>query len=66
VRLIEGKRTESVAPTLWVKQRSQLWPNVEAAEQFAAGQDFGIILAVGTGADRQCCSKTAAAATLRE
>jgi hypothetical protein len=43
---IEGKRTESLSPaTLWFEQRSQLWRNVEAAEQFARGREFGVILA---------------------
>jgi hypothetical protein len=47
VLFVEGKRTESVSPsTLWFRQRSQLWRNVEAAEEFAAGKAFGVILAV--------------------
>ena len=47
VLFVEGKRTESVSPsTRWFKQRSQLWRNVEAAEEFAAGKQFGVILAV--------------------
>ena len=49
---IEGKRTESVSPsTLWFKQRSQLWRNVEAAREFAGGKYFGVIVAVETEAD---------------
>jgi hypothetical protein len=52
VLFVEGKRTETVSPsTLWFKQRSQLWRNVEAAEQFAQGKDFGVILAVESGPD---------------
>jgi hypothetical protein len=56
VLFIEGKRTEAVSPsTFWFGQRSQLWRNVEAAEEFAQGKDFGVMLAVeydeqGTGA----------------
>lgn len=47
VLFVEGKRTESVSPsTLWFKQRSQLWRNVEAAQEFAGGRQFGVILAV--------------------
>ena len=47
VLFIEGKRTEVVSPsTLWFKQRSQLWRNVEAAEQFASGKQFGVMLAI--------------------
>jgi hypothetical protein len=35
VLFIEGKRTEPISPaTQWFKQRSQLWRNVEAAEEF--------------------------------
>jgi hypothetical protein len=51
VLFIEGKRTEAVSPsTRWFKQRSQLWRNVEAAEEFAAGKQFAVILAVETEA----------------
>jgi hypothetical protein len=52
VVFIEGKRTEAVSPsTRWFKQRSQLWRNVEAAEQFAAGKEFGVFLAVENEGD---------------
>ena len=34
------------ASTRWFTQRSQLWRNVEAAEQFAAPKEFAVILAV--------------------
>jgi len=38
VLFVEGKRTESLSPaTQWFKQWSQLWRNVEAAQDFAAG-----------------------------
>ena len=37
--------------TRWFKQRSQLWRNVEAAEEFAAGKQFGVILAVESEPD---------------
>jgi hypothetical protein len=64
VLFIEGKRTDRVAPsTLWFKQRSQLWRNVEAAEQFAAGKDFAVILAVEREADGDA-ALTAADASL--
>jgi hypothetical protein len=47
VLFVEGKRTESVSPsTRWFTQRSQLWRNVEAARQLAAGKQFAVILAV--------------------
>lgn len=47
VLFVEGKRTESVSPaTRWFKQRSQLWRNVEAAREFAAGKEFAVIVAV--------------------
>ena len=47
VLFVEGKRTESVsAATNWFAQRSQLWRNVEAVKEFAAGKQFGVILAV--------------------
>ena len=49
VMFVEGKRTESVSPaTLWFEKRSQLWRNVEAAEQFARGKQFGVVLACET------------------
>ncbi len=52
VLFIEGKRTDSVSPsTRWFKQRSQLWRNVEAAEEFAAGKQFGVMLAVESEPD---------------
>jgi hypothetical protein len=64
VVFIEGKRTDSVSPsTLWFKQRSQLWRNVEAAEQLANGRAFAVILAVESEADGQA-ALTDAAATL--
>jgi hypothetical protein len=47
VLFIEGKRIETVSPaTRWFQARSQLWRNVEVAEQFAQGKPFGVILAV--------------------
>jgi hypothetical protein len=47
VLFIEGKRTETVSPaTRWFQARSQLWRNVEAAQQFALDKAFGVILAV--------------------
>lgn len=47
VLFVEGKRTEAVSPsTRWFLKRSQIWRNVEAAQQFARGKEFGIILAV--------------------
>src|SRR5438132_5690632 len=52
VLFIEGKRTDTVSPsTQWFLQRSQLWRNVEAAEQFAGPKQFGVILAVEEDAD---------------
>jgi len=52
VLFVEGKRTESVSPsTLWFKQRSQLWRNVEAAKEFASDKQFAVILAVEREAD---------------
>lgn len=47
VLFIDGKRTETVSPaTRWFQARSQLWRNVEVAQQFAQGKAFGVILAV--------------------
>jgi hypothetical protein len=47
VVFVEGKRTETVSPaTRWFQGRSQLWRNVEVAQQFAHGKPFGVILAV--------------------
>jgi hypothetical protein len=47
VLFVEGKRTETVSPaTRWFEKRSQLWRNVEAAQQFARGKQFSVILAV--------------------
>jgi hypothetical protein len=47
VIFIEGKRMETVsASTRWFAQRSQLWRNVEAAEQFAKPKDYAVILGV--------------------
>jgi hypothetical protein len=52
VLFIEGKRTEALSPsTRWFKKRSQLWRNVEAAQEFAAGKQFAVILAVEREAD---------------
>ena len=52
VVLIEGKRTEALSPaTRWFAVRSQLWRNVEAAQQLASGKSFGVILAVESDAD---------------
>jgi len=47
VLFMEGKRTETVSPsTRWFLRRSQIWRNVEAAQQFARGKQSGVILAV--------------------
>jgi hypothetical protein len=47
VLFVEGKRTEAVSPsTRWFVKRSQIWRNVETAQQFARGKEFGVILAV--------------------
>lgn len=54
VLFVEGKRTETVSPaTRWFKQRSQLWRNVETADEFAAGKPSAVILAVETDGDGQ-------------
>jgi hypothetical protein len=44
---IEGKRTEPVSSsTRWFRQRSQLWRNVEAAQELARDRAFGVVVAV--------------------
>jgi hypothetical protein len=61
VLFVEGKRTESVSPaTQWFTQRSQLWRNVETAQEFAAGKQFGVILAVETDVDGRVALEQAA------
>jgi hypothetical protein len=54
VLFVEGKRTEAVSPsTLWFKQRSQVWRNVEAAREFSGEKQFAVMLAVeGDGEGR--------------
>jgi hypothetical protein len=50
VVFIEGKRTDVLSDsTLWYVGRSQLWRNVEAARELAAGKEFGVVLAVEEG-----------------
>jgi hypothetical protein len=50
---IEGKRTEPIsASTRWFRQRNQIWRNLEAASELAAGRVFGVILAVENEAER--------------
>ena len=52
VLFVEGKRRESTSPsTRWFPERSQLWRNVEAAQQFAHGREFAAILGVEEEAD---------------
>lgn len=47
VLFVEGRHADSVSSsTLWFPQRNQLWRNVEAAKELAAGKAFGVILAV--------------------
>jgi hypothetical protein len=49
VLFVEGKRAGSVTPsTPWYPDRSQLWRNVEVAQQFAHGKEFGLIVGVET------------------
>jgi len=51
VVFIEGKHTEKVSTKVrWCAERNQLWRNVEAAAQLAAGREFGVILGVETAA----------------
>jgi hypothetical protein len=52
VLFVEGSPRETVSPsTTWFPTRHQLWRNVEAAQEFAAGKAFGVILAVDNEAD---------------
>ncbi|MEP7248067.1 MAG: hypothetical protein ABI885_30890 [Gammaproteobacteria bacterium] len=52
VLFVEGKRTHGISPsTRWFTQRSQLWRNVEAAQEFAGAKEFAMILAVENEAD---------------
>jgi hypothetical protein len=47
--VVEGKNTETAFPsTRWFQQRTQLWRNVEVAQELAAGRQFGVILGVET------------------
>ena len=61
VLFVEGKRTESVSPsTLWFRERSQLWRNVEAAKEFASDKEFAVILAVERESDGRTALASAA------
>jgi hypothetical protein len=52
VVFVEGKRTDAVAPsTRRFQLRSQLWRNVEAAQEFAGSREFAVMLAVEHEAD---------------
>jgi hypothetical protein len=60
VIFLEGKRTEAIsASTRWFTRRSQLWRNVEAARDFAAGKHFAVVLAVENSAEGEDALKKA-------
>ena len=55
VVFVEGKCAETVSPaTRWFQGRSQLWRNVEVAQQLARGKAFGVILAVEGDGNAAC------------
>jgi hypothetical protein len=61
VLFVEGERTEAVSPsTLWFKQRSQIWRNVEAAREYAAGREFVVLLAVEGAGEGESALEAAA------
>ena len=52
VLFVEDRPAEPMSSsTLWFPQRSRLWRNVEAAQEFAGDRQFGVILAVDQEAD---------------